>query len=213
MPQFMCPNCRATAQVPARQPLIVYGPEDRHSVLCFEPFYVPCAVCGEQVLAPYPCAYTDVQKGFTIRLTPPEYEPIKAPTKGCQILRDTDNVLSFREKIILFEAGYDDRAVEILKLFTEITNDTTLEQTMVIDANDKGLLMHAFGADDASITFASPRELYGQIEKQLGVYPPDTRFSRVDHSWAASHVQVDETARNIEIQRRQRDAGKIDQEK
>lgn len=209
MPQFVCPNCHATAQIQAAPPEpIIYGPENRHAVLCLEPFYTPCAMCGEQMLIMFPCAYTDADKGFTVRLTPPDFEPTKAPTEGCRILRDTDNVLSFREKIILFEAGYDDRAVEILKLFTEAANDAAFEHTMVMDANDVGLLLHAFGPNNVSITFASPRELYDRIRLELYDCPPDTEFTRVDQAWADSHTRVDKTTRNVQIHAQEPDQEK-----
>lgn len=185
MCRFICPHCHAVALLDVSRPPVMLREDDREATLRLEPFFVPCGRCGQPVAPPCSAAY--IGNGFTVRLVAPGFRVPKAPD-GCVVLRETDNLLSFREKILVLDAGYDDRAVEILKLITEAANGGGAHSLLVMDATKEELVFSAQDSEGAELLFRSPRALHDRVRSQLEDMEPDTGFQRVDRAWAAARI-------------------------
>lgn len=106
---------------------IVSNPELREKVLNQTLFDWNCPSCGYQAQLVYPCLYHDKNRQLMICV---------APNGNTEALKDLDrqfpqlsgvkkrlvsNLAELKEKVLIFEAGLDDVAVELVKLaLTEI---------------------------------------------------------------------------------------------
>ena len=97
-------------------------PELRRRILDETLFDWKCPDCGAGAQMIYPCLYCDRENGFLVCLSPngrtpavreaeqrlPEFPGVKK--------RLVDSAAALKEKILIFEAGLDDLAVEMVKL-------------------------------------------------------------------------------------------------
>lgn len=184
--RFTCPHCCAVALLDTARPALRLDGSGLEAVLRLEPFQVPCGVCGRPVSPPVPAIFAG--DGFAVRLLAAGFEAPDAP-QGVPVLRDTEDLLSFREKVLLLTAGYDDRAVELLKLMTEEANEGALTGLVALDATDEDIVFSAADDKGAEILFRSPRALHDRLASHLPG-PSDTEFVRVDRSWASSRLKA-----------------------
>lgn len=90
----------------------------RKKVLEESLFYWVCPHCGYRALMEYPCVYHDRDLGFLLCLLPegtgdvPERLP---PLPEKLRLRLVTTPAQMKEKVLLFESGYDDVAMELVK--------------------------------------------------------------------------------------------------
>lgn len=171
----------------------VFGPEDTSSILRLLPFAVTCPSCGREQHIGHTCLWADSETGTAVRLTVPGETPVQfEPSQAGMALRDTDDMLVFREKILLCTAGYDDRIVEMIKLLStgeKGEEDLTFIEIMAVDAGVDGILMSGLRADGSSISFVTPRALYENVQREI---PTDVLasdgFVTVDGAWARRRV-------------------------
>lgn len=113
-------------------------PHVREKILDGEFHRFDCSTCGHRIEVRQPLIYTDFERGHWIEVLPneeiaswPDLAPAaaaifdRAVVHGAPILRSRVEAFAvrlvfgyaeLREKVLLFEAGLDDRAVECLKL-------------------------------------------------------------------------------------------------
>lgn len=193
MPTYKCTACGATAQVPSSIPGATFREKDLGPVLAFRPFTASCGKCSAAVLAPVPAVY--IGENFAVRLTPAGFAPMEdvPPPGSLRILRDTTDVLAFREKVLLLTAGIDDRAVELLKVITMKSNeDTGLQDLLVLDLDDEALHLSGVNRNGEDILYGSPLELYENVLAQI---PQDgswdtNGYAAVDVHWIRSRVRA-----------------------
>lgn len=118
--EIRCPSCGVAVEtklwpgIPASDPSL-------HSKLLDESlFYWTCPECGYEMQLIYPCLYHDQDKGFVVFLEPNPKEPslhkqeveIPPGTKKRIVTRGEE----LKEKILIFENGLNDAAVELAKI-------------------------------------------------------------------------------------------------
>ncbi len=119
--EIRCPSC-GVAENTKLWPGIPGGeePELREKVLDESLFCWKCPECGYEMQLVYPCLYHDHENGFVIFLEPNPKEPsfhkydvdIPSGTKKRIVAR----VEELKEKVLIFEAGLNDAAVELAKI-------------------------------------------------------------------------------------------------
>ena len=107
---------------------VTTDPEMREKVLSGELFLFTCEKCGYTGFAGYPFVYEDkeTQGGFLIYLEPdcPDREVGIDGDMADQVvyrerpMRLVANLNALKEKIFIFEAGLDDRVMELFKMLT-----------------------------------------------------------------------------------------------
>jgi hypothetical protein len=140
-----CPHCGAGLTVTVAIGLhITRLPQVRDQILEGEFHRFDCTACRKRIEVRQPLVYTDFERGHWIEVRPDddiaswqELAPAaaaifdRAVVHGAPILRSHVETFTvrlvfgyaeLREKVLLFEAGLDDRAVECLKLLA-IRND------------------------------------------------------------------------------------------
>ena len=126
--EVICPGCGA--RVAARMWTGInaeVNPNLRAEVLDETLFDWKCPQCGHEATLAYPCLYHDKGRRFMVYVLPQEPDEQKAAGIAAQFpqlrgvrKRVTGSLASMKEKILLFEDGLDDRAVEFVKLLVSL---------------------------------------------------------------------------------------------
>lgn len=118
--EVRCPSCGVAVETNL-WPGIPAGDETlRGKILDESLFYWTCPECGYEMQLIYPCLYHDKDRGFVVFLEPNPKEPslhkreVEVPpgTKKRIVTRGEE----LKEKIMIFEAGLNDAAVELAKI-------------------------------------------------------------------------------------------------
>lgn len=117
--EIVCAKCGAKQKIQAwPSATILHNPELRRAVLDETLFNWCCEKCGYQALVVYPFLYHDTQRRLMIALNPdpdakrPETPPLADGLKKRVVRLPAE----LKEKILIFEAGLDDAAMELTKL-------------------------------------------------------------------------------------------------
>ncbi len=121
-----CPECGAISTATLWQSVnVTLNPELKEQVFSRELFEHTCPQCGETTHLFYPLLYHDQDRHLLIWMLPPDergevsLDPLSMnaqakifPTYRLRLVASLNALL---EKIMIFDAGLDDRAVELLK--------------------------------------------------------------------------------------------------
>lgn len=119
-----CPKCGAALRTQMWPGICAQeNPGLRARILDETIFDWKCPECGYSAQFVYPCLYHDRERKFMVYLVPDgsekEFQPVDVGQKFPQLAPVTKRVVSspaeLKEKILIFEAGLDDRAVELVK--------------------------------------------------------------------------------------------------
>ena len=121
--EVVCPHCgkavktRMWASISAE-----ISPDLRRKILDETLFDWKCPACSRELQLVYPCLYHDKGRRFMVYVAPGEESPrsVQAVTEFPQLAqvrkRTVASLAELKEKIMIFEAGLDDQAVELVKL-------------------------------------------------------------------------------------------------
>ena len=115
---IICPQCgesqkyRLFASINAKE-----NPELKRRVLDETLFAWRCTRCNYFAAMAYSFLYTDPDAGYIICVTPAGEGSVTEPTQEIQDFtkRSVRNLAELKEKILIFDAGFDDMAVELVK--------------------------------------------------------------------------------------------------
>ena len=115
---IICPQCgesqkyRLFASINAKE-----NPELKRRVLDETLFDWRCTRCNYFAAMAYYFLYTDPDAGYIICVTPAGEGSVTEPTQEIQDFtkRSVRNLAELKEKILIFDAGFDDMAVELVK--------------------------------------------------------------------------------------------------
>lgn len=119
-----CPHCGAAVRTQMWPGICAQeNPELRSRVLEETVFDWKCPECGYAAQFVYPCLYHDKERKFMVYVVPngsgKEFQPVDVSEKFPQLSGVKKRVVSspaeLKEKILIFEAGLDDYAVEMVK--------------------------------------------------------------------------------------------------
>ncbi|MDO5155313.1 MAG: CpXC domain-containing protein [Eubacteriales bacterium] len=128
-----CPNCKAEIEVQIRPRLeMPYDQEEKKKIMDGMFFRNKCPGCGRLIPAIYNFEYNDMENKYLIWLLPQIHEEEKKRIIDFNQLLATDNRLrlaqggyryrlvmtdmELREKVLIFDEGFDDRFIEAMKV-------------------------------------------------------------------------------------------------
>lgn len=179
-----CPGCNKQEHIRLWEE--INATEDitaRNKLLNGELFLYRCKKCGYTAAVAYNCIYKDSKNNFMVYLAADGDEKsmkdamdkVEANAKALAIPGMEYNVRrrivrtgnSMQEKIIIFEAGLDDRIIEVMKLFymsAVVENNPGLEigDCLFCVVNDEWKL-ELFTLDGKAFSIAMQKDLYKQF--------------------------------------------------
>lgn len=170
-------------------------PELKAAVLSGEAFLWECLDCGASNLAAYECLYHDPKEKYMIWVLPfgepegPEKEAIMNQVKamGDYRLRIVSNAGDLMEKVMIYDAGLDDRCIELVKYVAgreleDVSNlhFYRLQDDVMVFSGVKGGKMDGFG-----FGLNVYEDCQGILSRNAEIAKEDG-FSRIDSDWVAS---------------------------
>lgn len=114
---FRCPTCGTAFDVQRHDLVNVKeNPELKASVLNGDIFLQECPRCGRRHLVGGPLVYLDPDKGVLVMLSD---KPLTLADTGGYTARLVSRAGDLVEKVKIFDAGLDDRAIEMCKYVTK----------------------------------------------------------------------------------------------
>jgi len=172
-------------------------------------FVWECPDCGQMNLVKYESLYHDPEKKIMVWLLPTgelpntEMTAILNHTKamGDYTLRRVSDVTSLMEKVLLFEEGLDDMAIEMCKYVTKMEMAAKKEDQDV--SSMMNLPMHFLKKEDEVITLSFPQDGkmagcrigYNVYEDCLGILERNREslktegFAKIDSEWILSMMK------------------------
>jgi hypothetical protein len=218
--QLICPKCLNEAEVVCWDRVDVSADPDlkdrllRRNLMSFE-----CPNCGEFLTNANPLLYIDPAQRVQIFYSPTvaalEAElAADAAEAGVlpQALRDELQVLSeagaetsdhlrlvaginsLMEKIHLFDHGYDDRLMEILKIALKVhyfnEENMTLEQIYFLSTDDEVVLFQAKTAEKGWYSLEMSADIYQNTKENLVAQMPlESSWALINEAWATAWLK------------------------
>lgn len=176
----------------------VTDPDLKAGVLNGELFLWECPDCGTGNLVAYDCLYHDPEEKFMVWMLPfgepegPEKDAImrQAKAMGDYKLRIVKNAGDLMEKVMIFDAGLNDRAIELVKYVggKEISDVTNLhfyrlQDDVMVFSGVKGGKMDGFG-----FGLNVYEDCMGILQRNEAVATEDG-FARIDAEWVESIIK------------------------
>lgn len=207
--KITCPKCGHEADFMIWSSInTVLDPEMFDKVRTGEAFMFHCPECGNKAGVDYGCLYHQMDDQMMIYyVTTPEgvqeaYNMFRGESKVSELLKkEQGNYLyrivqsknELREKLFIFDAGLDDRAIEIIKVFytqkmQEDNPEVSIDEIRFESGeNDEmGLIFINEGRPVASCQIS--RDFYEIVEKEYIINMPDIREDDIiiDWNWAVN---------------------------
>ena len=116
--EILCPQCGEKQRYRLVTGLnVAENPELRDKILDETLFDWRCKRCNYFAAMAYPFLYTDPRAGYVVSVAPTGTNGDVEPTEAVKdyVKRSVKNLAELKEKILIFDAGYDDVAVELVK--------------------------------------------------------------------------------------------------
>lgn len=211
-----CPECKKDFPFEIWESVNVQlNPEMREKVLDGTIFDFCCPHCGHAGRTEYPFLYNDMKNGFMIWFCPGEenlenyereFEKILASDSSVSALNNSylrivTNYFDLQEKIKIFESGYDDRLIELLKAYeVKELNHNKPENKIVLAVFDmlphehispkKAIPTLVYINEDGEKVFDCPISIIpgavGKIKEDYD-YFKDKAFV-INHAWASRYI-------------------------
>ena len=133
---FTCPKCQHEGEFRMYESVnVTLDKSLRDRVFSDDLFKWTCPECGETFTIIYPFLYHAMDHGFMIHFSPNDCERIKEqynelltkyPGLRRSKYRTTNALVRLKEKVLIFEAGLDDVAVELAKVFIKVDDTSNL---------------------------------------------------------------------------------------
>ncbi len=204
--QVKCPKCGQLTELTVWQSITVSdSPDLKDDLLKGKINMFRCPSCGLSALMPTPLLYTDDKKKLMISFSPCEnesdkiamYEKIKSTSK------DTVNALSdynlrfissyndFLEKVLIYDNGFHDKVIEVLKLLVLMQDEENMEHRVCMfgkyENNELEFLVQD-KRENKLYTSRVPMSTYETVKEQLrqsGVKYKSFDWEIVDSEYAA----------------------------
>jgi hypothetical protein len=125
-----CPKCQHEGEFRMYETVnVTLDKSLRERVFSDDLFKWTCPECGETFTIVYPFLYHDMDNCFMIHFSPNDCESIneqynelltKFPGMRRSTYRSTNALVRLKEKILIFEAGLNDVAIELAKVFIKV---------------------------------------------------------------------------------------------
>ena len=203
-----CPACGEVSDLTVWQSITVSdSPDVKADLLKGKVNMFICNACGQKALFPAPILYTDTEKKLVISFSPQNtnearariFEEIKKSSQNSGELKNyPDYNLRFvttynelLEKILIFDNGFNDKPIEVIKLLVLAQDSEKMAQRTCIFGKSDGKNIEFLVNDSKEnriYTSRVPLETYETIKTQLkqsGVKFKSFDWEMVDGNYAA----------------------------
>lgn len=204
MDSAKCPECHHESPWEVWSVIDVgTDPALRDDVLDGTLFAWQCKNCGKSIGVLNDLVYKDPINQFAIALERENDDEQEAKDRflgddaslyeNCRLVSSFFGLI---EKIICFENGFDDRAMELFKLLLLSSEEGNEFDSLVMEGvNEDGILMRAWKANQPVGLFVAPPDLYIQMDTKVRTIEQEKdQFLRIDQSWAVDFFQKQLTA-------------------
>ncbi|MBR4723317.1 MAG: CpXC domain-containing protein [Clostridia bacterium] len=204
-----CPACGEISDLTVWQSITVSdSPDIKADLLKGKVNIFSCGACGQKALFPAPVLYTDDERKLVISFSPQStkdarariFEEIKKSSeKSGELknypdynLRFVTSYNEFLEKILIFDGGFNDKVIEVIKLLVLAQDSEKMAQRTCIFGKSDGDEIEFLVQDTKEnqvYTSRVPLLTYETIKKQLkesGVKFKSFNWEMVDSDYAAS---------------------------
>ena len=206
--RIKCPACGEVSDLTVWQSITVSdSPDVKADLLKGKVNMFICNACGQKALFPAPVLYTDAEKKLVISFSPQNtadararvFEEIKKSSRNSGELKNyPDYNLRFvtaynelLEKILIFDNGFNDKPIEVIKLLVLSQDSGKMAQRTCVFGKSDGKEIEFLVQDTKEnqiYTSRVPLETYETIKvqlKQSGVKFKSFDWEMVDENYAA----------------------------
>lgn len=193
MDSAKCPKCHHSTEWEI-WPMIDAStdPKLRDQILDGSLFAWTCSNCGEQIGVLNNLIYKDPKNQFAIMMERDANKDVSVTAEmnlsgEYQSLRVVNSFLNLCERIICFENGLDDRALELYKVLLLSSDENANVDNYICEGTDEnGFLMRAWKDGKPAGLFEAPPDLYVQMEAlvQKAAKEQKDHFIYIDRLWA-----------------------------
>ncbi|MBQ6906811.1 MAG: CpXC domain-containing protein [Clostridia bacterium] len=204
-----CPSCHEKSEITVWQSITASdSPDLKSDLLKGKINMFTCGVCGQKALFPSPLLYCDDEKKLVLSFSPQEdsakrqqlFDEIKKSSKKSGELENYPNynlrfVTSYNElleKILIFDSGFNDKVIEVIKLLVLMQDSEKMAQRVCMFGKSDGAEIEFLVQDrreNQIYTSRVPISTYETIKIQLkdsGVKFKSFDWEMVDQNFAAS---------------------------
>lgn len=203
---IICSKCSAETDFVAWKSITTdTDPIFKEKVRAGELYQCICPKCGNVTIIEYDTLYNEVDKDLTIYFVTSKdsyenamelltNEEIDNEEEQSGVFRVVRSRAAFREKLLISDAGYDDRAIEILKLITA-THVKEIQgikfDTALFDMQKGKYGFRFFETGKPGIFIPMVEDMYNQVVTDFSPrYPVDEKDNlEVDINWAIDIVK------------------------
>ena len=193
-----CPYCN-TEQQHTLYPVVdlVENPSLKLGLLTDSLFSVRCNECNNQFSVMHEMLVTDKEASFAILLAPDSsLSEVKLPTEEIgefETLRLVNTSDELKEKILLLDAGLDDKTIELCKMYLLMKMEKKGCTLLYADhqVGEAQMLFSLFNEEDEiKETIQASDGLYTQLVTTAEEFPlKKGYFLRIDQAWAFSEIK------------------------
>ena len=185
---FRCPTCGTAFDVQRYDLVNVKeNPELKASVLGGDIFLQECPRCGRRHLVSGPLVYLDPDEGVLIMLSD---KPLSMVDTGGYTARLVSRAGDLIEKVKIFDAGLDDRAIELCKYVTKQEAGKPMDLKFLrLDGADNELVFTYPSAGQMELLgvgFNVYEDCRGIIARNPRVAGRATGLAVIDEAWVSS---------------------------
>ncbi len=206
--EIKCPKCSSLSEITLWQSITVSDSQDlKEDLLKGKVNIFRCASCGAVALVPVPVLYHDEDKRLMISFSPCEdedrlrlFNEVKETSRSSGELSElSDYNLRFvttynelLEKILIFDCGLSDRAIEVLKLLVLMQDSDKMENRVCMFGKKDGEQIEFMVQDkkeEQIYTSRVPMDTYNTVLKSLhdsGVKDKSFDWEIIDCEYASS---------------------------
>ena len=186
---FRCPTCGTEFSVELHD-IINVGecPELKPQVLNGELFLVECPRCGRRQVAKRPLVYLDPEEKLLVLLSDKSVSMENAPGYIARLVGTAGDLI---EKVKVFDAGLDDKAVEMCKFVTKqdmAKPDAELKFLRLDGADGELIFAYPEGGEMQmlAVGFSVYEDCRGIIARIPAVSERAKGLVRIDEAWISS---------------------------
>jgi len=193
-----CPFCN-TEQQHKLYPVVdlVENPSLKLGLLTDSLFSVRCSECNNQFVVMHEMLVIDKDASFAILLAPDsDLTEIKEPSEGIgqfETLRLVNTSDELKEKILLLDAGLDDKTIELCKMYLLMKMKQPGTTLLYADhqVGEGQMLFSLFnGKDEREESIQCSDGLYTQLVKTAAEFSlKEGCFLRINQAWAYSEIK------------------------
>ena len=193
-----CPFCN-TEQQHTLYPVVdlVENPSLKLGLLTDSLFSVRCSECNNQFAVMHEMLIMDKEASFALLLAPDSQVPeVKEPSHEIaqyDTLRLVNTSDQVKEKILLLDAGLDDRAIELCKMYLLMKMEKPGYSLLYADhqRGEAQMLFTLFNEkDEMEETIQCSDDLYTQLRKTAEEFSLKKGFFlRINQAWAFSEIK------------------------